>query len=224
MLINADETVRALVHADALPWVPSPQGEVDRRMLARIGDEVALATTIVRYPKGAVFPSHTHELGEEYLVLDGVFQDETCDHPAGRYVRNPPGSQHTPRAQNGAVIFVKLRDFDPADRRFVNLDIDSVEPHSDRQRPGVQVRDLHTDARETVSAETWTRDQRWQESFPHGAELLVLQGHLTESGDALRAWSWLRLPAGASVDAQVTSDTATVWIKRHRVPRPVRTP
>jgi anti-sigma factor ChrR (cupin superfamily) len=54
MLIHADNTIRALVHAQDLPWVASPQAGVERRMLARIGDEVAQATTIVRYAKGSI--------------------------------------------------------------------------------------------------------------------------------------------------------------------------
>jgi quercetin dioxygenase-like cupin family protein len=215
MLINADNTIRALVHAQDLPWVASPQAGVERRMLARIGDEVAQATTIVRYAKGSAFPAHTHDMGEEYLVLDGVFQDEMGDHPAGRYVRNPPGSRHTPGSQPGTVIFVKLRQFDAHDRKFVEVDLGSAPQRRDAHRPGVRVQDLHRDARETVSAEYWQRDQIWQETFPHGAELLVLQGQMQEGQDTLRAWSWLRLPAGARLDGRVLSDTAKIWVKRH---------
>ena len=51
-------------------------------MLDRTGDELAKATSIVRYQPGAHFPTHTHELGEEIFVLDGLFSDETGDYPA----------------------------------------------------------------------------------------------------------------------------------------------
>jgi hypothetical protein len=74
---------------------------------------------------------------------------------------------------------------------------------------------LQHDARETVTAEYWQRDQIWQETFPHGAELLVLQGQMQDGADTLRAWSWLRLPAGARLDGRILSDTATIWVKRH---------
>jgi anti-sigma factor ChrR (cupin superfamily) len=40
---------------------------------------------------------HVHGGGEEFLVLEGVFQDEHGDFPAGTYVRNPPQSSHTLR-------------------------------------------------------------------------------------------------------------------------------
>ena len=86
MNINADFTERAVVHAEQIPWVPSPMPGVDRRMLDRIGEEVARATSIVRYAPGSAFSAHTHSGGEEYLVLDGVFQDEHGDFPTGTYV------------------------------------------------------------------------------------------------------------------------------------------
>ncbi len=48
MELNADFSQRVAVHAAKLPWIPSPMAGVDRRMLDRIGDEVARATTLVR--------------------------------------------------------------------------------------------------------------------------------------------------------------------------------
>jgi hypothetical protein len=58
-------------------------------MLDRIGDEVARATSIVRDAPASHFSAHTHGGGEEFLMLDGVFQDEHGDYPAGSYIRNP---------------------------------------------------------------------------------------------------------------------------------------
>ena len=59
---------------------------VDRRMLDRLGDEVARATSIVRYAPDSKFSPHVHTGGEEFFVLDGVFQDEHGDFPAGTYI------------------------------------------------------------------------------------------------------------------------------------------
>jgi ChrR-like protein with cupin domain len=89
MNLNSDFGARAAVHAARLDWTPSPIPGVDRRMLDRIGGEVARATSVVRYAPHSRFSSHTHGGGEEFLVLDGVFQDEHGDYPAGTYVRNP---------------------------------------------------------------------------------------------------------------------------------------
>ena len=104
MNLNSDFTVRAAVHAGRLEWTPSPIPGVDRRMLDRVGAEVARATSIVRYAPGSRFSPHTHGGGEELLVLDGVFQDEHGDFPAGSYIRNPPTTSHTPGSESGCTI------------------------------------------------------------------------------------------------------------------------
>ena len=114
-MIHADRTQRALVHGSRLPWTASPESGVERRMLERIGGEVALATSIVRYQPASRFAAHAHALGEEFLVLEGTFSDENGDYPAGTYVRNASRSVHAPFSHQGCVIFVKLRQMHAAD-------------------------------------------------------------------------------------------------------------
>src|SRR5262245_19081476 len=108
-LVNADFSQRVVLATGELPWIASPQLGVERRPLDRVGGEVARATSLVRYAPDSIFPAHEHALGEEYLVLDGVFSDEHGDYPVGTYVRNPPGSRHSPRTAPGCIILVKLR-------------------------------------------------------------------------------------------------------------------
>ncbi|NBT73803.1 MAG: cupin, partial [Betaproteobacteria bacterium] len=90
MNLHDDYSQRVVLNHNDLPWVSSPEVGVQRRMLDRRGDEVARATSIVRYETGAKFANHTHDLGEEIFVLEGVFSDETGDYPAGTYMMNPP--------------------------------------------------------------------------------------------------------------------------------------
>src|SRR5690606_16882155 len=101
MEINSAFEERAAVHAARIDWVPSPMPGVERRMLDRIGGEVARATSLVRYAAGSSFPPHVHGGGEEFYVLEGVFSDERGDYPAGTYVRNPPQSKHAPASAEG---------------------------------------------------------------------------------------------------------------------------
>ncbi len=75
MEINADFSQKVVINHHDLPWIASPEFGVERRMLERQGDEVAKATSIVRYQPGSKFQMHTHEMGEEILVLDGIFSD-----------------------------------------------------------------------------------------------------------------------------------------------------
>ena len=68
--INADFSSRVVLATDELPWIPSPQAGVERRMLDRVGGEVARATSLVRYAPDSIFPEHQHALGEEFLVAE----------------------------------------------------------------------------------------------------------------------------------------------------------
>ena len=136
MRINADFSLRASVTPDAYRWVPSPQAGVERVMLDRVGAEIARATSIVRYAPQSSFPAHQHPGGEEILVLAGTFSDETQDYPAGWYLRNPPGSSHRPSSREGATIFVKLWQFDPADRTAVTINMHAQTPIAVPGRPG----------------------------------------------------------------------------------------
>lgn len=120
MRLNADLDQPVLVHAARLDWVPSPAAGVDRRMLYREGPEVARATSIVRYAPSSAFPEHVHSGGEEVLVLEGTLQDEHGDYPAGSYVRNPPGTAHSPAAAEGCTILVRLWQYRCGDDAQVN--------------------------------------------------------------------------------------------------------
>src|SRR5271166_4896031 len=155
MEINADFSKRVAVHAARLSWIPSPMKGVDRRILDRVGDEVARATSIVRYAPHSHFSAHTHGGGEEFLVLEGVFQDEHGDFPTGSYIRNPPTTSHTPGSEPGCTIFVKLWQFDPDDRTGVRLDTTSAAYVPVLGRPGVEALPLFEDAHERVRLERW---------------------------------------------------------------------
>lgn len=89
MNLNDDFTQRIVNHAAQASWQASPLPGVDRRLLDRVGGEVARATSVVRYAPGSRFDAHRHGGGEEILVLDGVFSDDSGDHPAGTYCSVP---------------------------------------------------------------------------------------------------------------------------------------
>lgn len=205
MELNADFSQRVIVHSDQVDWIASPMPGVDRRMLDRIGDEVARATSIVRYAPNSSFSAHTHPGGEEFIVLDGVFQDEHGDFPAGTYVRNPPTTSHTPGSDAGCVIFVKLWQFDMQDRTQVRVDMDAA------VQDGRAI--LHQDDRETVTYHVLDPEAPLTDPADGGAELLVLSGTLAEGGDTLSTGGWLRLPDGADLSAIAGPEGAKVWMK-----------
>lgn len=208
MRVNADFTKRVAVHFDQNEWVASPAAGVERKMLDRIGEEVARATTIVRFAPGSAFAAHTHDGGEEFLVLDGVFQDETGDFPVGSYVRNPPTSSHTPSARQGATILVKLHQFDPDDRTELRRSING--------KGDVRLfRDQHEDVRVLKLAPGETLDL----DAARGLELFVIEGAVRESGEDFAIWDWLRLPPGTQSCATAGASGARVWVKSGHLTR-----
>jgi hypothetical protein len=215
MELNADFSARVLVQSEQLDWTPSPMAGVDRRMLDRIGGEVARATSIVRYAPGSAFSPHTHAGGEEFIVLAGVFQDEHGDYPAGTYVRNPPTTSHTPSSAPGCVIFVKLWQFDPEDRTQFRKDMAAELPAS---TDGVASAELYRDARETVTFSQLAPDATLTNTDPGGIELLVLKGSVKDGTETLARGAWLRLPEGATLTATAGPDGAQLWIKTGHLP------
>jgi hypothetical protein len=227
MNLSSDFAARAAVHASRLDWTPSPIPGVDRRMLDRIGDEVARATSIVRYAPHSRFSPHTHGGGEEFLMLEGVFQDEHGDYPAGTYVRNPPTSRHTPGSEPGCTLFVKLWQFDPDDRTPVRIDTSTLSFAPASDIPGVDFAVLYEHAWELVLLERWAPGISVAVPIPGGIELFSLDGSFAEGGEEFTPLSWLRLPAGATLRATAGRSGCKLWVKSGYLagePRPPAAP
>lgn len=215
MELNADLEKPAMMHGSALPWVPSPVHGIERRMLARSGGEKAIATSIVRYSSRSAFSPHAHPGGEEFLVLEGVFEDEVGQYPSGTYVRNPPGSRHAPRSKLGCVLFVKLMQLRTDDLQRV-----VVRPHSafgwPRMTPGTGTRDLFSGRDEHVELAAWGDSAIVQIDNNDGLELLVLSGSMAAYGVNFTAQGWLRLPPREPLKAVVGPEGCAVWLKLKR--------
>ena len=210
MEINADFNTRVVLHSDQLDWIASPMPGVDRRMLDRIGDEVARATSIVRYVPNSKFSAHSHTGGEEFIVLDGVFQDEHGDYPTGTYVRNPPTTSHTPGSADGCTIFVKLWQFNMDDRtQFRKTMADELATPVN----GVATAELHRDAFEVVTYSHLDAGAILGKADSGGIEILVIRGSVTEGGETLGKGAWLRLPEGQPFNAIAGENGAKIWIK-----------
>lgn len=196
MEVNADFSQRVVLDTNALDWIPSPLPGVDRRMLDRIGNEVARATSIVRYAPGSSFSAHTHSGGEEFLVLDGVFSDEHGDNGPGFYVRNPVGSAHTPSSAEGCTILVKLWQMDPEDQTFVRTDTANGDWQA-TDADDVEKLALYSYGSEEVMMFRLAPGASVpRHGHDGGEELLVLEGQLADEHGRYPAGSWLRSPPG----------------------------
>jgi quercetin dioxygenase-like cupin family protein len=200
--LNDDLSLLAIMHGADLSWVASPLPGVERRPLYRLGGEQARATSLVRYAPGSHFSTHLHSGGEEFLVIEGVFEDENGSYPAGSYVRNPPGSGHTPGAREGCMIFVRLRQFHVDDREQI---VAEVSGQSDQL--------LFQNPHENVWIQTVQASSRTKIVNPRGLELLVLDGTLVGEGFLLQPLSWMRLPSGIPFEAEAGGAGARLWLK-----------
>jgi hypothetical protein len=201
--IRADFASPACLTPDQFDWVPSPQSGVDRVLLDRQGDEVAVATSLVRYAPDSRFPPHEHARGEEFLVLEGEFGDEYGRYPPGTYVRNPPGTRHTPFSEPGCVIWVKLRQFHPDDGRQFAVDARVPVPTS-----GTAARELHRFDGEVVTAFAMAAGATLALPVtPHVQELLVIHGAIDWQVHRFDAWGWLRVPVGERIEATALMPT-----------------
>ena len=217
--LNADMAARAVVDTQALAWVPSPSGGVERRMLDRDdGGEVARATSIVRYAAGSTFPRHEHALGEEYFVLEGTFSDEDGDSPTGTYVRNPPGSGHTPFTRESCTILVKLRQMRPTGEPHLRIATEGL-PWQETGTPGYRRRALFEPdgGGERVSLERLAPGTAVPSYHcPAGEEFLVLEGTVSDGADTHGQGVWVRNPPGSAHG--LTSETGcTLWVKRGHI-------
>lgn len=210
--LNADTTQRAVIDQASLPWVDSPVPGVKRRMLEREGAEVARATSIVSYAPGSSFHRHTHGLGEEILVLDGIFSDETGDYGAGCYLKNPAGSAHAPTSKTGCTLFVKLRHLDPDDQHQVAVDTSSAQ-WLPGLVPGLSVLPLSSFGTQNTAMVRWAPGTRFQ---PHrhfgGEEIYVLDGVFEDENGRYPAGTWLRSPH-LSAHQPFSAEGCTIFVK-----------
>lgn len=218
--LHADFSQRVVLRPEDRAWCASPLKGVDRQPLDRIGGEVARATSVVRYAPGSYFKPHGHGGGEEILVLEGVFSDEHGDYPAGSYLRNPPGSAHTPFSKPGCVLFVKLWQFAPDDEQTLRIDTrhDGWQPG---RVPGLAVRPLHEHAGVHTALVRWAPQTRFQPHVhPGGEELYVLEGVFRDERGAYPAGTWLRNPPYSRHEPWTGPEGALIYVKTGAIGAP----
>ncbi|MCW8884730.1 MAG: cupin domain-containing protein [Motiliproteus sp.] len=198
MMLNMDRSQRLVIDTDAMEWQPSPAAGVNRKPLEREAAESGQVTSVVEYLPGSQFASHLHPMGEEIMVLDGVFEDENGRYPAGTYLRNPPGSQHAPASREGCRLLVKLNMFQSQDQAPVRIDT-AQQGWLPGLVDGLSVMPLHQFAQDGFSEQVAL--VRWQPGTrfnPHshfgGEEIFVLEGRFEDEFGAYPAGTWIRNP------------------------------
>jgi len=191
--LNMDLSERVVINLHQIEWQGSPADGVLRKPLEKEFSEHGRTTSLVKFLPGSSFPEHSHPLGEEIFVLEGVFSDEQGDYPAGTYIRNPPNSKHAPSSKQGCVLFVKLDQFDSMDVERVVVFTNDLE-----RQPGIgglEVLPLHQYGTESSALVYWPSEEQFQ-SHRHwgGEEILVLKGTFYDEYGVYPQGSWIRNP------------------------------
>ena len=210
--MNQDYSQRVAYRLDALSWEPSPAKGVWRKKLERQAAESGRATSLVRYDPGSSFATHTHDGGEEILVLEGTFSDETGDYPQGCYFRNPPGTSHAPSSVTGCVLFVKLCHFSPND----NVQVTTIIADKQWQpKAGNASQLLHHVNHESTSVVCLNAGESLpRDSLKRGREILVINGSVVVDDETYSAYSWLRFPAAQQVSVSALSEGTLLLLKQ----------
>jgi anti-sigma factor ChrR (cupin superfamily) len=208
---NLDYSKRLVIDTSKKTMEPSILPGVERIPLERERPESGIATSVVRYEAGAKFSKHIHPRGEEIFVLEGEYSDEFGSYPAGTYIRNPPGSHHSPFSRAGCKLFVKLNQLQPGDLKRVV--VNTVET---QWLPG------HGDLKVMPLAEFGTESTalvKWPEgaSFvPHthfgGEEIFVLEGTFIDENGEYPTGTWIRSPHLSNHDPFVR-EGCTILVK-----------
>ena len=210
-MLNMDFSEFVSIDTCSMDWQPSPAEGVWRKPLAREDAERGHATSIVRYDPGASFRGHNHPLGEEILVLEGTFSDETGDFHAGTYFRNPKGFVHAPFSKEGCVILVKLHQIKAEDTERKAIETDRVEWEA--RENGARMLNLHTfDTENVLLFEAPAGTTIPYHTHDMGEEIYIIRGSYTDDFGTFKAGTWNRLPAGSSHGPEFLEDSL-VWIK-----------
>ena len=189
--MQLDQTV--VIDTNQQEWEASPMPGVWRKPLAREATEQGHTTSVVRYDPGSSFSEHSHPLGEEIMVLEGVFSDENGDYGVGTYIRNPPGSRHSPFSRQGCILLVKLDQFDTEDTEVVCIDTSKAQWMPCES--SMEMMPLHDFDHESVALMKWPAYTRF---LPHkhfgGEEVFVLKGTLEDEYGHYPAGTWIRNP------------------------------
>ncbi len=190
---NLDYSKRLVVNTSIKAMEPSNLPGVERIPLERERPESGITTSVVRYEAGAAFSEHAHPRGEEIFVLEGEFSDEFGSYSAGTYIRNPPGSRHSPFSRVGCKLFVKLNQFQPGD--FKRVVVNTTETEWLSGHGNLKVMPLSEFGTESTALIKWPERAAFGPHTHFGREeIFVLEGTFIDEKGEYPTGTWIRSP------------------------------
>lgn len=205
-MLNMNFDKKVVIDTNKQDWLASPKPGVWRKKLAREEAERGHATSLVKFDAGAHFHQHDHPLGEEILVLSGIFSDHTGDYHPGTYFRNPEGFLHAPFSEAGCTILVKLHQFKEGDNQ--HLTINTQQQPWQQGIGGLLVMPLHQYLGESTALVKWPAGEKFQ---PHrhfgGEEIFVISGEFIDEHGRYPKGTWIRSPHMSEHNPYVEQET-----------------
>ncbi|MEH2249192.1 cupin domain-containing protein [Nostoc sp.] len=158
--VNENLSVRVAVLSTALTWYNTEFTGISF-LCFESDNEIQdhPVTMLSRFDPGGFFELHGHPGGEEILVLQGNFADETGIYPPGTYMLNPEGFIHHPYSEEGCLTFVKLRQHGGKNRQRVQKNIYQL-PWQSGIIPQIEVMPLYQEI--SFPEKVWI--EHWQSS------------------------------------------------------------
>ena len=208
-MLNMDFAQTVFMDTDKMDWIASPMSGVYRKPLAREEAERGHATSLVQYEAGSIFRPHPHPLGEEILVLSGIFSDEKGDFKAGSYFRNPPGSSHAPYSHDGCLLLVKLHQFQISDLNNICVNTPGIWSSN-----GSDILPLYEYGQEKVWLVRICDGENLlsELDLPASIELFVISGQAKYGDLELSAGFWFREP-NFTLDSWQVDSNCFIWLK-----------
>lgn len=206
--INMDLEKKVIIDTQKQKWIESPSKKVLRIPLEREKAESGHVTSIVKYLPNSKFAAHTHPNGEEIFVLEGVFSDEHGDYMAGSYLRNPPGTSHSPFSLDGCKILVKLEQFSQDDLKKTAIQTKNL---NWIKKDNFKIMPLHNFENEETVLIRWNKGQKISiDKLLNNEEFYVITGVFKDETGQYPKGTWVRSPSSKEKETNLIADEETV--------------
>ena len=195
---NADFDLRVVEHTDKLEWLDSNAEGVSVMFIEAADTGYPRLTMLIRFAPDSHYDLSQHHGGEEFLVLEGSLCDEKGQYHPGFYVRNPTGTPHNPRSDDGCLLLLKLGEFASKDQEHRIIDTNEEDAWLPGPTEGTRVLPLHMHDTRSVFMIRWDEDAEFKPGLdPQGEEIFVVKGTLADANGQYPAGSWIRNPVPA---------------------------
>jgi anti-sigma factor ChrR (cupin superfamily) len=188
--LNLNFTQKVVIETPIKKGIEFPT-EGFKMILLEGSRETEHITSIISYNSGSINQNFNQTQGEEIFVLSGNYINEFGEHPAGTYLRIPPGSSYQAFNQTGCTLFIKINQFNGGDNQ--KTIINTNEQKWLQGHGNLQVMPLHHFRTEGTALVKWPTNEKFvRHSHYGGEEILVLSGKFQDEHGSYPKLTWIR--------------------------------